>query len=156
LKRKTDLPAGTRALIFSKYYYGVLTKRLEGLEIDRYFSVLYFLLENSGTPQQYICNHLAIDKTAMVKVMNYLIASGYVSRKPNPKDRREQFVFLTAKGKKRTQEIHRVFNDLEKQIFSGISNKSKVIFDQVLSELTEKLVEQPFNDLFFNYKRTKK
>ena len=43
---KPDIPVGTRALILSKYYYGVLSKSLENLEIERYYSVLYFLFEN--------------------------------------------------------------------------------------------------------------
>jgi DNA-binding MarR family transcriptional regulator len=156
LSKKTELPIGTQALIFSKYYYGVLSKRLEGIEVERYFSILYFLQENSGCTQQFICNNLAIDKTAMVKVVDYLLKMGYVIRKSNPEDRREQFVFLSAKGKKRTGEIVDGFKTLDKQLFDGINKKNKEIFQDVLRQLTGILRDQPSNDLFFNYSRTKK
>ena len=79
----SDLPVGTAAVILSKYYYGVISKRLEGLEVDRYYSVLYFLSLHDGCSQQYICNSLATDKTAMVKIMNYLLDAGYIQRKTN-------------------------------------------------------------------------
>ena len=94
------IPIGTQALILSKLYYGVIVKSLENLDIERYFSVLYFLMNNNGCCQQTICNNMAIDKTAMVKVMNYLIKKGYVERRKNPDDKREQFIFLTKKGEK--------------------------------------------------------
>src|SRR3954471_3485545 len=100
-----DIPVGTKALILSKLYYGVISKSLENLDVERYFSVLYFLNTHNGCSQQFICNNLAIDKTAMVKVMDYLIKADYVTRQVNPKDRREHFVTLTKKGIKQTEEI---------------------------------------------------
>ena len=158
MKKQTDkkIPVGTQALIFSKYYYGVLTKSLEDLEIERYFSLLYFLSENNGCNQQCICNHLAIDKTAMVKVIDYLIKADYVKRKVNPDDRREHFITLTKKGLSRTQEIVESFNTLDDEIFRSLSKKDKTTFIKVLTTLTANLKSLPANDLFFNYKRTDK
>ena len=149
-----DIPVGTRALILSKLYYGVLSKSLEELDIERYFSILYFLNENNGCNQQCICNNLAIDKTAMVKVIDYLIKAGYVIRKVNTQDRREYFIILTKKGQKHTEEIVRCFNDIDKQIFSVISKSDKTTFTRVLNLLSEKLKILPGNDIFFNYKKT--
>jgi len=149
-----DIPVGTRALILSKLYYGVLSRSLEELDIERYFSILYFLNENNGCNQQCICNNLAIDKTAMVKVIDYLIKAGYVTRKVNPEDRREHFVVLTKKGQKHTEEIVKSFNAIDEQIFSVISKSDKTTFTRVLNLLSDKLRILPGNDLFFNYKKT--
>ncbi|MEI8137584.1 MAG: hypothetical protein WCH21_09705, partial [Bacteroidota bacterium] len=77
-KKEQMIPIGTKALILSKYYYGVLSKTLENIDSERYFSILYFLNENNGCNQQCICNNLAIDKTAMVKVIDYLIKNDMV------------------------------------------------------------------------------
>jgi DNA-binding MarR family transcriptional regulator len=107
------IPFGTQALILSKYYYGALTKMLEGLDLDRYFSILYFLAENNGCSQQFICNHLAIDKTAMVKIIDFLIRSGYIKRSVNPSDRREHFILLTGKGKRESKMVVGAFSELE-------------------------------------------
>jgi len=149
-----DIPIGTKALILSKLYYGVLTKTLEDLDIERYFSILYFLNENNGCNQQCICNRLAIDKTAMVKVIDYLIKADYIERKVNPDDRREHFIFLTKKGQKRTDEVVKSFHAIDENIFSSISKNDKATFIHVLDCLSENLKTLPGIDIFFNYKKT--
>jgi DNA-binding MarR family transcriptional regulator len=149
-----NIPVGTKALIFSKWYYGVLSKKLESLDAERYYSVLYFLHHHNGCSQQYICNNLAIDKTAMVKVIDYLIKKGLVDRNINPKDRREHFIVLTKKGLKQSEEIVGAFHSIDNEIFSGISKQERQTFEKVLMDLSYNLKELPYNDLFFNYKKT--
>lgn len=150
------LPLGPLALILSKHYYGALSKSLEHLEIDRYFSVLHYLDAVGACSQQQICNALAIDKTAMVKVMEYLLQAGYVVRKTNPDDRREHFVSLTPTGKKRTAEVVTAFEALDAAAFRGVSAKDRRFFYRTASALLANLRAQPANDLFFNYKKTKR
>lgn len=149
-----NIPIGTKALIFSKWYYGVLSKKLETLDAERYYSVLYFLHHNNGCCQQFICNNLAIDKTAMVKVIDYLIKKGLVDRNVNPKDRREHFIVLTKKGLKQSEEIVSAFHSIDDLIFSSITKHDRQIFEKVLMDLSQNLKELPSNDLFFNYKKT--
>jgi DNA-binding MarR family transcriptional regulator len=148
------IPIGTKALIFSKLYYGVLSKSLEKLDIERYYSVLYFLKENNGCNQQHICNHLAVDKTAMVKVINYLIKADYVERNVNPKDRREHFVTLTKKGWKYMEQIVKAFQAIDDEIFSSITPQEQEAFVLMLNKLSANLSNLPSNDLFFNYKKS--
>lgn len=152
----TDLkiPVGTRALIMSKLYYGVLSKSLESLDIERYYSILYFLNSNNGCKQQHICNSLAIDKTAMVKVIDTLTEGGYVVKRINPDDRREHFVSLTKKGLRYTRKIVSSFEAIDQQIFAGVSTRDLEIFNRVLRSISASLRELPSNDLFFNYKKT--
>lgn len=151
-----NVPVGTKALILSKRYYGVLSKSLENIDIERYYSVLYFLKENDGCTQQHICNNLAIDKTAMVKVIDYLIKAGYINRNVNPVDRRQHFIVLTKKGTKQTEEIVNAFEAIDTEIFSKIPKTDKETFIKVLLQLTDNLKALPSNDLFFNYKKTAK
>jgi DNA-binding MarR family transcriptional regulator len=149
-----EIPVGTKALILSKLYYGVISKSLESLDVERYFSVLYFLSANNGCSQQFICNHLAVDKTAMVKVMNYLIKAEYIERQVNPKDRREHFITLTQKGLKQTEQVVKAFDLLDNDMFANIKKEEKEIFTKVLQNLCDNLLKMPANDLFFNYKKT--
>ena len=153
-KKEQMIPIGTKALLLSKYYYGVLSKTLENIDSERYFSILYFLNENNGCNQQCICNNLAIDKTAMVKVIDYLIKNDMVERDINPNDRREHFIKLTKKGHKQTEEVVRAFKAIDSQMFSKISKDDQEVFMRVLSQLSSNLKELPSNDLFFNYKKT--
>jgi DNA-binding MarR family transcriptional regulator len=148
------IPIGTQALILSKYYYGALTKMLEGLDVERYFSILYFLAENHGCSQQFICNHLAVDKTAMVKIIDFLIRSGYIKRTVNPSDRREHFILLTGKGKKQSNMVVNAFTELEERMFSRVKKQERAIFVKVLERTIENVKLLPSNDIFFNYKKT--
>jgi len=148
------LSVGTKALILSKLYYSVLSKSLENLDVERYYSILFFLNEHNGCNQQCICNNLAIDKTAMVKVIDHLIKVGFVDRNVNPEDRREHFIVLTKKGQKQTAEIVKAFNEIDKEIFSVVSKEEQAVFNKVICQLSSKLKELPANDLFFNYKQT--
>ncbi len=150
----SKLSIGTKSLILSKLYYSVLSKSVENLDIERYYSILHFLYENNGCNQQCICNNLAIDKTAMVKVIDYLIKVDFVERKTNPEDRREFHIVLTKKGQKQTLQIVKSFNEIDELLFSSISNEEQLIFNKVMCQFSGKLKELPSNDLFFNYKKT--
>ncbi|MES2760589.1 MAG: MarR family transcriptional regulator [Bacteroidota bacterium] len=150
----SKLSVGTKALILSKLYYSVLSKSLESLDIERYYSILFFLNEHNGCNQQFICNNLAIDKTAMVKVIDHLIKVGFVDRNVNPEDRREHFIVLTKKGSKQTAEIVNAFNNIDAEIFSNVSKEEQATFNKVLCQLSTNLKTLPATDLFFNYKKT--
>ena len=147
---------GVKTLILSKLYYSVLSKSLEKLDVERYFSILNFLHDNNGCSQQFICNSLAIDKTAMVKIIDYLIKADFVERRINPKDRREHFIILTKKGLKQTAEIVKAFQLIDEKIFANTSKQDQFIFSKVLCQVSTTLKELPATDLFFNYKKTKK
>lgn len=151
-----EIPIGTQALIFSKLYYSVLSRKLENLDIERYYSVLNFLHHHNGCCQQYICNSLEIDKTIMVKIVDYFIKSGFVERQENPDDRREHFIVLTKKGKRETEKIVDAFEELDKEIFRKLDKSEKETFVKVLNHLNLRLKEFPLNDLFFNYRKTGK
>jgi MarR family transcriptional regulator for hemolysin len=84
--------------ILAKTYFGALTKRLEHLEIERYYSIL-ILIENHGADctQQFICDELKMDKVSMVRIVDYLVEKKYVKKVVNPKDRREHLFNLQKK-----------------------------------------------------------
>lgn len=150
------MPVGTKSMLMSKLYYGVLTKKLEHLDVERYFTVLFFLNENNGCKQQFICDHLMVDKTAMVKIIDYLIKTGMVDRNVNPDDRREHFIVLTKKGQRCVEEIVNAFNLIDKAMLANVSEEEKAIFFKVLEQSTSNLQNLPFDDLFFNFKKTGK
>ncbi len=151
----TDLPIGTQALILSKLYYGALSKSLGSLEIERYYSVLFFLHHHQNVCQQVVCDHLKIDKTAMVKVLDYLSKAGYIERKTNPNDRREHFICLSKKGEKQTEKIVKSFNAIDEKAFESVSEADRKNFMKVMTAVSANLNSLPSNDLFFNYKKTK-
>lgn len=154
-KKKIAIPVGTQTLILSKHYYGVLSKNLEHTGVERYYSILYYILHNDGCCcQQDICDKLAIDKTAMVKVLDHLGKQGLVERTVNPSDRRQHVIRLTKKGKEQTKMISKVFASLEKKMFKNVTDADRAVFARVLEQVKTNLKAMPSNDLFFNYKKT--
>ncbi|MBK7669674.1 MAG: MarR family transcriptional regulator [Sphingobacteriaceae bacterium] len=41
-----------------------------------------------------------VEKSSLVQMIDYLVKSGYVKRISNPKDRRQNFIYLTEKANK--------------------------------------------------------
>jgi DNA-binding MarR family transcriptional regulator len=151
-----NIPIGTRTLILSKLYYGILSKKLENLDTERYYSVLLYIYNNKGKCcQQDICDSLYVDKTAMVKILDHLSKKGLIERKVNPNDRRQHYVTLSKKGEKQSQEIAKTFTTVDEFLFKDVSARDKAQFNLVLEQLIDNLEEVPKNKLFFNYKKTK-
>lgn len=75
------IPLGRSLSLLAKTYFGALTKRLEHLEVERYYSIL-IIIENGGTgcTQQHICNSLGIDKVSMVRILDYLIEKNLLKK----------------------------------------------------------------------------
>lgn len=151
-----DIPTGTRTLLLSKLYYGILSKSLDKLDIDRYFAVLLFLSKHKNCCQQVICDNLLIDKAAMVKVLDYLSKAGLIGRKTNPNDRRQHFIVLSKKGEKQTKEIQRTVQLIEQKVFENVPKADEIVFKRVMEQLSINMKQMPLNHLRFNYKNTKK
>ncbi len=151
------LPLGRSLSLLAKTYFGALTKRLEHLEVERYYSIL-IVIENSGATctQQYICNNLRIDKVSMVRILDYLVEKKYVKKVLNPNDRREYFVELTPKAKKVMPEIYSEIEGLNSIAFKGIPKDQRKEFYKNIALLYENVEGLPAHKIFVNYKKANK
>jgi len=117
-----DLPLGRQLHVVSRLYFLALAERLRNLDIDRYFTVLTCIDQEGGPiTQQEVGRRLLIDKTSMVKIIDYLSKYGYVERVINPDDRRSYHVRLTEKSKEELPKIYQAMDSLNKEAFSGLS-----------------------------------
>lgn len=83
----------------AKLYTDSMSRQLKDLDINRYFDVLLTLsAQSEPTTQKKLAALMHIDKTRMVSIVNYLNQKGYTFIEKNPKDRREHFISLSAKG----------------------------------------------------------
>lgn len=150
-------PLGTIFTLITKKYVSSLYKDLEGMPIDRYFSVL-ILIDKEQRPltQQYISDELGFDKTAMVRMMDYLMQEGMVEKHVNPENRREYLVSLTAKSKKVLPEIKQTVCDLNKKAFVGVGVSEMKMFFDVLDKLNENLCHYQGDDVVIEVKSLRK
>lgn len=151
------LPLGRSLALLAKTYFGALTKRLEHLEVERYYSILILIeTSDSGCTQQYICDNLKIDKVSMVRILDYLTKKKYVKKVVNPKDRREHFVELTPKAKKVMPEIYKEIDSLNTLTFKGFSKEKQKEFYKNMTLIYENIEGLPAHKIFVNYKKANK
>lgn len=140
--------------MLTKRYFGVLTKKMEGLDIDRHFFLLIMIDESKEKcTQQYLADTLLVDKVAMVKNLDYLSEKGYIVRATNPKDRRETHVTLTAKAKKAMKIIYSNIDKTNKEAASGLTKKQKEEFFKALEVMNLNLSHSPSRKMVLEMKK---
>lgn len=147
------LPIGRHLTVLSKRYVGVLTKKLEDLDIERHYSLLLLLHYKPDCNQKCIGDILHIDKTSLVGVIDYLEGKGYVKRELNPNDRREYFIRLTEKAKQEIPQIIDAVNTTNMIALKGFTEEEVRTFFRVLSEAYDNLGNEPVNNFTVEYKK---
>src|SRR4051812_48310814 len=95
------MPLGKKMARITKNYYGALSKRVEPLGIDRHFATLVKIEDtDKNCTQQYLSDLLNLDKVTMVRILDYLVDRGMITRTVNANDRREHLIQITSKAKK--------------------------------------------------------
>jgi DNA-binding MarR family transcriptional regulator len=84
-----------------------------------FLEVLLFICENNGPSIKEIGAGCGLKKQTMTSHLNELEKRGYIHRKANIKDKREQNIFLTEYGEKFKFNLYESIGDLEK-IYSQI------------------------------------
>jgi DNA-binding MarR family transcriptional regulator len=127
-----NMPLGKLCTMITRPYFGVLSRRMEPLGIEKNFSVLILLEEQKHCTQQYISDTLQIDKVSMVKIIDGFSKQGFVNRVQNPRDRREYFIELTPKGLKILPQIHKAIGELNDIAFKGFKPGERKLFMDML------------------------
>lgn len=149
------LPLGRSLAILAKTYYGALTKRLEHLEIERYYSILILIeIHGMNCTQQFICDELKMDKVSMVRIIDYLIEKKFVKKVVNSKDRREHFIQLTNKAIKLLPAIHKAIEEVNSAALKGINHDKRKELYAHLNAIQRNLAHLPSEKIFINYKKS--
>lgn len=144
-------PLGISMALATKRYLGAFAKRLEHLEIERYYSLVLYLgdLQQPKT-QQDLAKEFLKDKTVIVRIIDYLAEKNYVQRVVNPNDRREQHIMLTEYGKSKLPDIQSAILDVNKKAMQGLSEDQFKTFYEHLCLINENLTSEPALDIDFN------
>ncbi len=148
------LPLGRFLAILAKSYFGALTKKLEHLEIERYYSIL-ILIDKTEQPctQQFICSQLKIDKVSMVRILDYLSQKEYIEKQQNPEDRREHFIVLKKKAIKVLPELYAAIEELNKAAMKDISAADQKILLAQIATMQSNLEALPNEKIYINYQK---
>ena len=79
------------------------------------------------------------DTAGMTRLLDRLEAKGFLSRRPNPRDRRSVLVEPTERGLALIPEIAPVFGEVAGQLFEGFSDDEAATFISFLHRMRENL-----------------
>lgn len=153
-KQLCEQPLGRAMVVITKNYWGALSKKLEHVGIDRHFSAMVAIDKAmEKCTQQYLCEVLQIDKVGMVRVLDYLVDKGMITRAVNPNDRREHIIQHTAKGKKVMPEIHAGIKDMNSIALKGFNISEQDIFKGYIEKIILNLRNLPVNEIDIKVKK---
>src|SRR3984885_8575638 len=104
------------------------------------FAVLNVLGAREGTIQQELSADMAIDPSAMVKLINELESAGLAERRRRPGDRRAWEVTITPKGRRTLERARRSVTQVEDEVLGGLAAADR---RQLLMLLRRAVVSAP-------------
>ena len=105
--------------------------------------IVMFLSANENISQDTISKTFMIDKGMVAKTLNKLERKGYIMRRQNPNNKRENIITLTQKGSDILIHMNAVLQEWNQILYEGM-NKEDIAS---VKRLTEKMVENVANYL---------
>jgi DNA-binding MarR family transcriptional regulator len=96
---------------------------------------------------------LDVDKVSMVRVMDYLMENGMITREVNSKDRREHLIKLTAKAKKILPEVYQGINKMNSLALKGLNKSEREQFYVMMSKMAKNIENLPVNEVDIQLKK---
>jgi DNA-binding MarR family transcriptional regulator len=90
-----------------------------------------------GRSQQALSTQLQLLPSRVVAYVDDLEDRGYVERRPNPDDRRQYALYLTAAGKQLMQKLSRLARQHDRAITSGLSESEQAQLRSLLAALAQ-------------------
>jgi DNA-binding MarR family transcriptional regulator len=101
-------------------------------------TVLFLLQEKDGRMLSEIGQVIGVDNSAVTGLADRMEKAGYVTREPNPGDRRVWHLHLTPKGRGEAQKASGVVGRVNSEVKAGFSEQDIDVFKRVLKGFSEK------------------
>lgn len=147
-------PIGRILGALTKQYFGALSKSMEHLGVDRHFYPLV-VIDNTQEKctQQYLSCMLDVDKVSMVRMMDYLMEKGMITREVNKEDRREHLIKLTPKAKKIMPQIYEGINKMNSLALKGLTKSDQELFYSIAKRIEKNIENLPVNEVDIQLKK---
>jgi MarR family transcriptional regulator, lower aerobic nicotinate degradation pathway regulator len=101
----------------------------------RHFGVMTVLDARPGMTQQELADHAGVDRSSMVALMDELESRGIAERRPHPEDRRKRCIHLTARGRRKLEELRAVAKEVGEESFGALSADERATLHHLLRKL---------------------
>jgi len=133
------LPFGWRINYLANYYSLIANRKLK----DRFkttrqeFVVLFCLANSTNVTATDVCEVCGRPKNTISRAVNSLIAKGYITSSPHPKDARAEILTLEPAGKHLYNRIIVVFTDRDRAMMARLSEAECRTLKQLLDKVIE-------------------
>lgn len=147
-------PIGRMLGALTKQYFGALSKSMEHLGVDRHFYPLVVIDKaQEKCSQQYLSCIMEVDKVSMVRMMDYLMEKGMITREVNIDDRREHIIKLTPKAKKIMPRVYEGINKMNSLALKGLTKNEQELFYSILTKIGKNIENLPVNEVDIQLKK---
>ena len=99
--------------------------------------ILLTLYSGDGVTQEYISKCYHLNEATVTRTVKRMENKGIVERKSDSEDKRKKLLFITDDGRKIAEELIRIQDEFENELFSSFSDDELDAF----KKLTDKLLE---------------
>lgn len=136
----SEIPLGKLVLIISRLHFLYLKKHLKDFNLKGYqVTMLFEIYKGKNLSQNDIGSNYNIDKGVISRTLKKLEEDGFISREIDKDNRRRNIVSLTQKGEEVVEEIIRIFEEWEDEIYQDIDIE-KEILHEVLKKVALKSI----------------
>jgi MarR family transcriptional regulator for hemolysin len=104
--------------------------------------LLHLLTQGREMRQEQVVEQLDISKPAVSRTLNSLEKKGYVTRRPDPDDKRAQWVQLTDKAIEVGPAIEQIYNQIYTLAMKGISQEEFDYFVKLFGRISENFTHE--------------
>jgi len=101
--------------------------------------VLFRLRQNEGLSQVDLADVLELQPISLVRLLDRLVEHGLLERRHDPKDRRANRLFLTAKGRRLVDELDSLRDTIATDVFHDLSDDTLQTSLDTLREAKERI-----------------
>lgn len=136
----SEIPLGKLVLIISRSHFLYLKKHLKNFNLKGYqVTMLFEIYKGKNLSQNDIGSNYNIDKGVISRTLKKLEEDGFISREIDKDNRRRNIVSLTQKGEEVVEEIIKIFEEWESEIYQDIDIE-KEILHEVLKKVALKSI----------------
>jgi DNA-binding MarR family transcriptional regulator len=117
-----------------------LVSRL-GLTSARWQVLGAVALAERPEPVAWLARSMGLNRQGVQRIVNELVAEGYVALEPNPHHRRASLVVLTAKGRTAFAAVDRLQTPWVNALATGLRAENIVVAKRIVAALRERLEE---------------
>ncbi len=101
--------------------------------------LLLILSRDEGQNQAFYAERLEVEPISLCRLLDRMVATGRIERRPDPADRRAWRVFLTADGHKIIKQVNTSSIGLEAELLLNLSDEQKVALVTALETIRDNL-----------------